>query len=73
MLLRCVYDDLVEESDCCLLWSHCYGTSITTALGRIGANVSLIIAILIGYIEGYKKYKEEEEGSRSSAESTPYP
>ena len=28
----------------------CYGTSISTALGRIGANMSLIIAILIGHL-----------------------
>ena len=47
---------------------YCYGTSITTALERMGVNMSLIIAMLRGHIEGYK---ESKEGPRSSAGSTP--
>ena len=42
--------------------SLCYGTSITTALGRIGANKSLIIVILIGYLtKDTKNIKKKEE------------
>ena len=43
-------------------YSFCYSTSISTALGYIGANISLIIVILIGYlIKDIKNIKKKEK------------
>ena len=50
----------------------CYSTSISITLGRIRVNISLIIAILIGYlIKDTKNIKKKEEGLRNSLKSVP--